>query len=133
MSKKRKDPEYEALKDVWYQKLKDDGFNDIETDEDRLKEWSTRFYLSANADLWQAKAAYYYMVQKFLNEHSFESTLDKVILEYHNEGIGCRPIAKLLNESGVIKTNHVAVSYIIKRLIHIMKQRYLPGYREEHE
>lgn len=121
--------EYEKLKAVWYKKLKDEGFQDIETDEDNLKTWSSRFSSKKARELWRAKEAYYYMATNFLNDYSFDSNLEKVIWEYHSNAMSVRNIAKLLNKSTYSKKlSKEAVWLIVRKLEASMKRMYLPSY-----
>ena len=121
--------EYEKLRDEWYDKLKDEGFEDIESSEDRLKMWSTRaMRKNANENLldsWQAKAAYYYMADSFLAEHEFDSSLERIIWEYHANALSHADIAEILNSAKIAKTNRTTVGLTIKRLVELMKKKYM--------
>jgi len=117
-----------ALTKLWYAKLKKSGFNDIENDKGQLKDWSSRVQRKNEhenlLDSWPGKIAYYDMATTFLNEHSFENNLDKVIWEYHTNGISYRDIVKLLKKVK-IEVYLVKVHKIVRRLENIMKKRYL--------
>jgi len=68
----------------------------------------------------KAKEDYYYMTEQFLNSYDFESGLEKVIWEYHSNGMSKRNITKTL--LGVkIKINSTKVWQIINKLSKIMK------------
>lgn len=122
------DSEYERLKKLWYKKLKDSGFEDVETDEDRLKVWSSTLFGKSKGLVqnggWQAKASYYQMTSDFLIDNRFETEIDKVIWEYHSHGISVRDITSTLRKAKV-KTNRQYVWEIINRLQTKMKQRYM--------
>lgn len=123
MSKPKK-TEYERVRDVWYKKLADDGFNDIELvwfggrGTSRSEQWK-------DPDLRQATVDYYCMAQHFLNEYEFDTEVEKIMWEYYSNGLSFREIAKVLNKTKVTKTNKDAVWLIIKRLEEIMKGLYL--------
>lgn len=130
-----KPTDYELARALWYQKLKDEtDFIDIEQDEHRLKVWSAKHaHLYDHPSVWEANASYYHMATKFLNEFNFEKNLDKIIWEYHSEGIGLRDIAKLLDQTKVKKMSHETAAKTVRRLEHIMKTMYLHGYKEDNE
>lgn len=118
----------QQLKKLWDKKLKQSGFEDIEDDQGRLKEWSSRAWRNNEHENLQdtaaAKLEYYNMCTTFLNEHPFESRLEQVIWEYYTEGISYRNIAKLLKKAKIKKTNRTTVMYIIRRLEATMKGYY---------
>jgi len=117
--------EYEKLRDVWYAKLKKKGFEDIETDEDHLKSWSIKFALKESLRSWQAKASYYSMAERFLNDYNFESKLEQAIWAYHAEGISIREIVTTLKKAKIRKTvNRDSVFKTIKKLEYVMKKMY---------
>lgn len=107
------------LKESWYKKLKESGFNDIEQDEFRLKQWDSsaarRSLKNRTHDSWQSHQEYYILAYQFLNNARFRSKLDKIIWEYHSNGISMRGIAKLLSKVN-IKHNKDTVNNIVKRL-----------------
>lgn len=121
--------EYEKLRAVWYKKLESEGFEDIEQDEDNLKVWSSQFRRKKSVDTWQAKAAYYYMAENFLREHTFENNLDRIVWEYHSNAISIRDIVKLLKKVRIVR-DHNWVHSVVKRLSAIMKKKYMNHYEE---
>lgn len=129
MNPKKPRTEYEKLRAFWYKVLKDDGFEDIEQDEDNLKEWSTRAVRKneyANTlDSWADKLEYYDLATRFLNEYRFESELERAIWAYHTEGISYRSIARLLRKAKVAKLNKDSVWRIVAELKLTMKTMYL--------
>lgn len=136
---RRKKTEYEKLRDKWYKKLskvKDDvypdGFQDIESDEYKLKDWSYKF-AAKDAVLWQAKATYYQMAASFLEEYKFSNKVEQIIWEYHANGIGVRDIARTLNKLRLFKTNRTTVWQIIQRLKASMYNMYMAKLTEYHE
>lgn len=128
MKKTKKKPSkpqsYEKLKEVWYKKLEKSGFEDIEKDEYNLKQHSSRFAEPVVVRNWHAKSEYYSMAGQFLNNYKFASNLEKVIWEYHSNGISMRNIAKLLKRVKIIKPNKDNINEIISRLIAEMKKMY---------
>lgn len=126
---------FSQLKDLWYKKLKDSGFDDIESDEDHLKRYmQTMFNQKRVVEQhggWQIKAAYYQMAENFLHNHAFESEIDRAIWEYHTNAIAIRDIVITLNDTKLLKTSRQTVWRTINRLEHLMKLRYLTGYKAD--
>lgn len=119
------------LQETWYKKLADSGFEDIEADEWNLKKSFKSTMLKTKHGLirsgrWQASHDYYYMAEHFLNSHVFKSKLDRIIWEYHSNGISVRDIGDLLKEVG-INTSHQTVYITIKGLADIMKKQARAG------
>jgi hypothetical protein len=113
---------------IWYKKLKKSGFDDIEQDEFYLKKWSNRFEnLAASNDpehWFKPKQDYYYYATQFANTYKFKSNKEKLIWEYHSNGISMREIAKLLKKVRIY-ISHETVRAILKPLIKLMKQDYI--------
>lgn len=110
--------EYDKIRAIWYQKLKDEeGFTDIEVDDYSLKVWSVRITNKMREVPWQEVEAYYYMANQFLNQHIFKSELEKIIWEYHSNGISERDIANLLTKVAYRKTiKKTRVGEILQKL-----------------
>lgn len=124
----RKKTDYERIKDVWYDKLKKSGFKDIEHSDESMNSGRPRVFRGASAKApveLQAIQDYYCMSYYFLNEYPFDSELDKVMWEYHSNGIAIRGIVKLINATQVEKTNRIRVWKTIQKLENIMKGLYL--------
>ena len=118
--------DYDKLRKLWYEKLAAVGFEDAESDDHNLKVWSSQFARKKSVVSWEAKAAYYYMANNFLNEYEFETDLERIIWEYHANAISVRDITKLLK--GVkINTNRMTVWRTVHHLETIMKEMYLVG------
>lgn len=126
MSKKKPET-YEEIRAVWYAKLEKSGFVDIEQDENDLKVWSTLFTRKRTKELKESREAYYYMARSFLNDYKFANNVERIIWEYHTEGIGVRDIAKTLAKAGVQKYKRNKTWTIINRLETIMKKMYMTG------
>lgn len=128
--------EYKKLQKKWYKKLKEtksseypNGFNDIERNEDLLKDWALKFgddrRLGNTSQITRdAKQQYYQLANQFLNEHAFDSNKEKTIWEYHSNGLSIRNIVKTLKKVR-IRTHKNAVHAIIAKLRKIMKQKYM--------
>ncbi len=124
--------EYQKQKEIWYKKLKNtkseeypNGFEDIESDENNLKEWSSKFARKKSMDSMEAKQMYYSLATQFLNIYHFENELERVIWTYHTEGISVRNIAKTLKKVKLKKTNRQTVWLVVKKLRTAMKKMYV--------
>lgn len=111
-------PSCQALKDKWYGKLDKDEFNDIESDEDNLKVWSSFLFGKNRAGSqfggWQFKAEYYYMASQFLEQYKFDNNRDKIIWDYHSNGISIAEIAKTLKKVKIKTTINIVQKTIIR-------------------
>lgn len=110
--------------DVWYKKLKDKGFDDIEYPNGSIRSCLPQGG-HKDPELQGIIQEYYYMATHFLNDHKFLNELDQVIWTYHTEGISPRNIEKLLKKVKVGKLKRTAIYDTIERLEIIMKQKYL--------
>jgi hypothetical protein len=133
---KKQPQDYKKLKKVWYKKLAQSGFIDIERNEDDLKvnDWyfsRTAKYGGSSIEWSQSKADYYYMATQFLNNYKFETNLERIIWEYHSNAVSHRDITDILNKAKVTKTNRTYVGRIIKALATEMKLMYINGYKNE--
>lgn len=122
----KKSDELMKLTEIWYQKLKESGFKDIEqldkSNEYRLKEWdSCYFHLRNDPDIFDIKREYYYQANQFLHSYSFKSETDRHAWQLHSEGVGFREIAKSLRSKGT-RTNKDIVATVIRRLKRAMKE-----------
>jgi len=111
----KKQQSLKELQESWYKKLKKDGFEDIEQDEDNLKVWSSVFFLRNSPEQIQAKQAYYQMASNFLEDYKFKTRREEIIWTYHSEGISYRDISKLLKKVR-IKLSHTAVQNVVHKL-----------------
>lgn len=126
--------EFKKLKKLWYKKLKASGFHDIEdADNSRLKGGASGMKYQARYGegvYQQTRQEYYYAAYQFLNSHEFDKERDRIIWEYHANGISARNIKKLLEKAGIVRfykgTNrrqaisHVMIYYIIRKYRNIM-------------
>jgi len=113
----------------WYKKLKDSGFEDIEQDEAHLKRWSRSFMVEqrtayASGSKANVKEEYYRLAGQFNHEHKFECEVDRIIWEYHADGIAYRKIViRLKNDHGIRKAS-TQVQNTVERLRKEMKSLY---------
>ena len=102
-----KSKKLKALQAVWYKKLKDTGFEDIEdtsNDQEFLKSWHSSYFQVRNTpDEFEAHREYYSMAGKFLEDQFkgqqydiFKKNPSGVVWELHSEGLSIRNIAKNL-------------------------------------
>lgn len=125
--------QYNKLKKIWDKKLAKSGFKDIEKNEYDFKpnkssaiftRTTGRSQSSLTPISMAAKRDYYIMAEHFLNDHEFESRLDKIIWEYHANGISVRNIAITLNKVRKKKIYKSQVWLIVNRLEQAMKNLY---------
>ena len=116
--------QFNKLKAKWYKKLKASGFEDIELRHNNLKNRESLFSDTRMISRFQAKQVYYQLATRFLNEYTFKNNRERIIWEYHANGISVRNIVKLLKKVR-IKTYRRAVWVIIDNLRNSMKQKYM--------
>ena len=113
--------EFKALKNEWYQKLKDEGFKDAENDFGLKVYHAAAFSRETNAIKNETKETYFTLAQHFLQSHKFESSLHELIWAYRCEGLSFRNIAKKVNASGLHKpVNKDSVQKLCKRFFNEM-------------
>ena len=114
---------FSKLQKHWYDKLKDDGFKDIEHESGLLD----RSYTKNKKEPIEIEVIqhYYSMAMALLNDYKFDNEVDKTIWAYHAEGLSLKEISNVLIKSGIKKRKRVTVSKIINKLIVIMKLKYL--------
>lgn len=90
------DQAYKALRDEWYAKLKQSGFDDIEdvnSPREMLKQWhSIWFHTTSDPLHFKCKHRYFRMAEQFLNNFRFRSHIEKKIWSLHVEGLSLREI-----------------------------------------
>jgi len=124
----------EALKSLWYKKLKQKGFDDIEQDEDHLKRWTSSSLKTDGYQKHEAREEYYRLAGQFAHEHTFSSKQEKFMWQKHAEGATIKEIIVLANRRGM-KTEEGTKIYkrfvheIIQRLAKIMVNKCLPKNR----
>lgn len=92
--------QYNETKKKWYEKLKREGFEDIEQDEKTLKRWHSSYFICPShgfrtIEKFNAQRDYYLQASKFLHIGTFnEKEYD--VWELHAEGVSTREISRLL-------------------------------------
>lgn len=110
------------LKKIWYDKLKDSGFVDIETNHPKeyLKAWHAHYFQCRYTEVeFSLKQEYFRKASIFFWDYDFESHTEQEIWRLHAEGFSLRDISELL-KSGGIKMNKDTVNKTILRLTAIM-------------
>ena len=108
----------QKLQKLWYKKLKEEGFKDIEDPEGprnggRNASYSFEYI---NMDQYQAVQDYYSMARQFSHEYAFNEVHNRIIWEYYAEGISVRKISTLLKTEHNIKLAKSAIWRRIKNL-----------------
>lgn len=112
---------FKRLRDEWYQKLKENGFTDIEDTRsavERLKTWDSSYFADKRRPLIvrQAQEEYYYEATHLLATHKEEFTpVTFEVWRLHADGLSCRTIAQALNQCG-IKTNKDFINKTINKI-----------------
>lgn len=84
------------LQQHWYDRLKEDGFEDIEDTrhpKSPLKAWHSYKWKHVSPDLIMAKQVYYDKAAELLNTYEFENHTHRIIWELHIDGLSTREIA----------------------------------------
>lgn len=82
---------------------------------------------------WEAKQEYYIMAEHFLNEYKFKSNFERIIWEYHTNGMSARNILKTLKKAKVTDLkHHDSIADVTVRLRKIMFAQYMDA-RVVHE
>jgi hypothetical protein len=110
--------EFKQLQQNWYKKLKDDGFEDIESDEDSLKQWaSSELVRTYDPIIFSAKEDYYRLAGQFYHDHKFLSEMEKLIWSFHKDGIPFDRVHALIKkEYKKVKISRTTVFNIVARL-----------------
>src|SRR5271165_2288854 len=111
MSKRPKT--YDEERAMWYKKLKDSGFEDIEDDAGNLKTYEGGQFFEEHHLYDQLKhqtkeeqhqiaieatTRYYQLATQFMHTYPFKRNLDKIVWEYHAVGTSRRRIATALTK-----------------------------------
>lgn len=126
-----KQQDLNQLTKIWYDKIKSEGFEDIEQADGRLKSWSSRFYTSQFKEsngtrhqdkivINEAKAEYYRLAEHFLYSHKFKTNTEKAIWTLNADGYSVREIAKTLRPYVTELLNKDNVNSIVRRLTEAM-------------
>lgn len=122
------------LQKKWYDKLKKEGFVDIEQDEDTLKSWHSQLFINRHTNFTEksgkreakfdatwftSQEEYYRLAGIFLHDHEFKSDIEKLIWELHSAGENKASIYREL-VSRNRKVHREGIYKIIKTLANIM-------------
>lgn len=128
-TKKPKKLSFANTQRIWYSKLAASGFEDIE-----YKNGMMRRTIPQSIDknrksqvLIASIQDYYTMATHFLNDYKFETEMDKIIWEYHTEGLSIRSIVSVLKKARVRRMGRDSVWKVVNRLENLMKLMYQIG------
>lgn len=101
-----------SLQKEWYEKLKQEGFIDIENSEGNgLRKYESKYFKAEySPQEYRSKEEYFYQTNKFLCEYDFQTETDKEIWLLHSDGISIRGIAL------IVKLHFEVVRDTLKRL-----------------
>jgi hypothetical protein len=116
-------PEFQKLNAKWKKKLAKDGFEDIEYDEDHLKQSASNAFSSKEKGrcyqdkqvYFESRAEYYRLAGQFLHDHPFENAYERHVWELHSEGISMVDIVAALKKKR-IKTYKDKVMKTVQKL-----------------
>jgi len=112
---------FEDLKREWEQRLKDDGFQDIEVEkrgERHLKRYADAPVHDSKLEPEQValREAYFDLLRDWcLKEMAFEDASDRIIMERTAAGAQIWEISKELRELGYRKSNRDTIRYVRRR------------------
>jgi hypothetical protein len=115
---------FKQLQELWYRKLENTGFQDLEKNEFEFKKPYLSVIDKRVHGRWKEQLEYYLMAGKFLHDYKFKTTRERNIWTYHANGLTVKSIVELLGKVR-IKTNRGRVQRTIYRLAKIMKKMYL--------
>ena len=126
MSLQYKTQKFKTLQEKWYKKLKDTGFNDIESDENTLKRWEGHAFVKSRYQVatFESKQKYFALAGQFLNECKFETRKHKIIWEMHCDGKSTREIEKELKRRKIVNPSRDVVNKIVRKIAKEMLQKY---------
>lgn len=118
-------PEHKALERFWYDKLKKEGFIDIEdtTISNRpLLSWHSFKFCKTPKVKQEALSDYYYKASQLLNTYEFEKPIHRRIWELHCEGYSWRKIESIIQwEPGSLHHKKDIIGSIINRIAESIK------------
>lgn len=136
-----KDPAFKKLQNKWYKKLKQTGFDDIESNENNLKVWSnTKFQtignqvfdstktFSSNYDeiklFHESKEEYYRLASSYYWDAEFPTYKEKFIWEQHVKGLGRHEITSMYNKKYKTGVSDFVIRAVILHHDIEMKKKY---------
>ena len=131
MGQPRQTKDFTKLQKVWYKRLKQAGFTDIEYDADTLINYSSsKLAMRLNGASRDTKIKldalteeYYRMAGHFIYDHTFKNEIELDIWTLHAEGLSFRDIAKRVTTKHY-RANKDKINIIIKELAALMFKRY---------
>lgn len=112
--------ELRTLRKTWYQKLKGEGFEDIEDDHGNLLNYHFNICkMRYHPVSYEAKLYYYQEAGTLLHTHSFKSIEEREIWKLHSEGL---PVRKIADRIKIYKKSWV--HYIVCQI-----RKNIKGYR----
>ncbi len=98
------------LMEQWKKKLKDSGFEDIELDEQRLKEYHSSRFVSMGEEF-REKQRYYQLASQLLHTYPFQTRISKTVWRMHAGGESVPTIVKATGMS----------EFLVKKLIGVLQ------------
>lgn len=111
-----KNQTFKELQDEWYQRLKDDGFDDAEEsvgEEMRLKQNAEHAFAWVDEVEFVATEAYFNFVSQMVQVTPFRNDVDRIILESHAAGKKIKHICAELASIGK-KRHRASIRYRIR-------------------
>lgn len=118
-----KHPQFKALQQEWYLKLKESGFEDIEdtnSPREMLKSWHNYIFRDINKIEADAKAYYFEIATQILHTYKFRTMADKILWENHALGLSIREISAAMRDTPT-PMHRSSVFRALKRIIKTMK------------
>jgi len=119
-------PEFKAMEQEWYQKLKEDGFEDIEDTSRKdmpLKTWHSIKFKLKDSKTRMHKQTYYEDAKELLLTYKFKNETHKTIWSLHCEGLSSRDIeVKLAVLAELKRIKYRAIAYFINEIAKTIKK-----------
>jgi hypothetical protein len=120
-----KQDKLKALTEKWYDRLKKEGFEDIESSPDQLKQWHAhRIPCYYTPETYKDKEEYYRLAGQFLHDYEFEKEFDRQVWKLHSEGATFKAIIAELKKKK-FPAYLQSVSDTINKLAKIMGKKCL--------
>jgi hypothetical protein len=115
---------FKKLKERWYKKLSDAGFEDVEYDENHLREYDSSITRRYDVHQIGPKAEYYRLAGQFFYDHKFDTARDKSIWDLHSQGLSVTAIAHKLKHKGYKAVTKTPVHVTVQKLAKEMLKKY---------
>lgn len=96
--------QFKALEKEWYEKLKEQNFDDVEekiNGKDKLKQWASNCYRSQHQIARESKLVYFELLGQFLHkETDFKDEVERFIMLRKSEGAPIKLISEELEAQG---------------------------------